>query len=96
MATAAGLAARRPEVAVVGAPLDINTTHRAGARFGPRALRSTAYDPGSYHLDLGLDLWEWLDVVDAGDAYCPHGLSAPGTATSRPRCSTCCGPTPSR
>ena len=78
VATAAGLAGRRPEVAIVGAPLDINTTHRAGARFGPRALRAAAYDPGSYHLDLGLDLWEWLDVVDAGDAFCPHGQSARG------------------
>ena len=59
-----------------GAPFDINTTYRAGARFGPRALRSQAYDPGTYHLDLGLDIFEWLDVVDAGDAYCPHGQSA--------------------
>ena len=24
----------------------------------------------------GLDIFEWLDVVDAGDAYCPHGQSA--------------------
>jgi agmatinase len=76
VATAAGLADRRPDVAVVGAPLDIATTNRAGARFGPRALRSSAYEPGSYHLDLGLDLFEWLDVVDAGDAYCPHGQPA--------------------
>ena len=76
VATAAQLAQRRPDVAVVGAPFDINTTYRAGARFGPRAVRSSAYDPGTYHLDLGLDIFEWLDVVDAGDAYCPHGQSA--------------------
>jgi len=76
VATAADLAQRRPDVAIVGAPFDINTTYRAGARFGPRALRSSAYDPGTYHLDLGLDIFEWLDVVDAGDAYCPHGQSA--------------------
>jgi len=77
VATAAGLAERRPDAAIIGAPFDINTTHRAGARFGPRALRSAAYDPGTYHLDLGLDIFEWLDVVDAGDAYCPHGLTPP-------------------
>ena len=76
VATAAGLAERRPDVAIVGAPFDINTTYRPGARFGPRALRSAAYNPGTYHLDLGLDIFEWLDVVDAGDAYCPHGQSA--------------------
>ncbi len=76
VATTAGLAQRRPDVAVVGAPMDINTTWRPGARFGPRAVRASAYDPGTYHLDLGLDIFEWLDVVDAGDAYCPHGQSA--------------------
>ena len=89
VATAAGLAERRPDVAIVGAPFDINTTYRPGARFGPRALRSAAYDPGTYHLDLGLDIFEWLDVVDAGDAYCPHGQSGRRTATSSPRSPTC-------
>ena len=70
---AAALAERRPDVAIVGAPFDLSTTFRPGARFGPRALRAAAYHPGSYHLDLGVQLWEWLDVVDAGDAWCPHG-----------------------
>src|SRR5687768_11683689 len=67
------LAARRPDVAIVGAPFDISTTYRPGARFGPRALRATAHHPGSYHLDLGIEIFDWLDVVDAGDAHCPHG-----------------------
>ncbi|WP_322751350.1 MULTISPECIES: agmatinase [unclassified Frankia] len=67
------LAARRPDVAVVGAPFDIATTNRPGARFGPRALRALAYEPGTYHLDLGVEIFDWLDVVDAGDAHCPHG-----------------------
>ncbi len=75
VATAAGLLGRHPDVAIVGAPMDINTTYRAGARFGPRAVRANSYDPGSYHLDLGLEIFDWLDVVDAGDAYCPHGQS---------------------
>ncbi|MPZ71875.1 MAG: agmatinase [Nitriliruptorales bacterium] len=67
------LAARRPDVAIVGAPFDISTTFRPGARFGPRALRAAAHHPGSYHLDLGIEIFDWLDVVDAGDAHCPHG-----------------------
>src|SRR3954453_45572 len=75
--TSAALAARRPDVAIVGAPFDINTTNRAGARFGPKYLRSSAYDPGTYHLDLGVELYDWLDVVDNGDAYCPHGQTGP-------------------
>ncbi len=69
----ADLAARGPDVAVIGAPFDIATTHRPGARFGPRALRALAYEPGTYHLDLGIEIFDWLDVVDAGDARCPSG-----------------------
>ena len=42
----------RPDVAIVGAPFDMATTNRPGARFGPRAIRATAYEPGTYHLDL--------------------------------------------
>ena len=63
----------RPDVAIVGAPFDISTTNRPGARFGPRAIRATAYEPGTYHMDLGLEIFDWLEVVDFGDAYCPHG-----------------------
>jgi agmatinase len=67
------LDAWRPDAAVVGAPFDVSTTNRPGARFGPRALRALAYDPGTYALDVGLELWDWLTVVDTGDAHCPHG-----------------------
>ena len=67
------LGEREPDVAVVGAPFDISTTYRPGARFGPRALRALAYNPGTYHLDLGVEIFDWIDLVDAGDAECPHG-----------------------
>lgn len=66
------LDAWRPDVAIVGAPFDIATTNRPGARFGPRAIRTQAYEAGTYHLDLGIEIFEWLEVVDFGDAYCPH------------------------
>jgi len=81
----AELDARRPDVAVVGAPWDGSTTHRPGARFAPRALRALAYHPGSFHLDLGIELFEALDVVDYGDAACPHGLVEPSHAAIRAR-----------
>ena len=42
------LDAWKPDVAIVGAPFDISTTNRPGARFGPRAIRATAYEPGTY------------------------------------------------
>jgi agmatinase len=79
------LDAWRPDVAVVGAPFDVSTTHRPGARFGPRALRAQAYDPGTYHLDLGLEVFEWLTVVDYGDAHCPHGQTERSHAAIRHR-----------
>ena len=65
----------QPDVAIVGAPFDVATTNRPGARFGPRAIRATAYEPGTYHLDFGLEIFDWLEVVDFGDAFCPHGLT---------------------
>ena len=42
------LAAERPDVAVLGVPFDCGTQYRAGARFGPRAIRaaSTLYSFG--------------------------------------------------
>lgn len=64
----------QPDVAVVGAPWDDSTTNRPGARFGPRALRALAYGPGTFHLDLGIEIFDDLEVVDYGDALCPHGL----------------------
>jgi agmatinase len=64
----------QPDVAVVGAPWDDSTTNRPGARFGPRALRALAYGPGTFHLDLGIELFDALEVVDYGDAICAHGM----------------------
>ncbi len=58
------------DVAVVGAPFDDGTSHRPGARFGPRAIR--AWDDegrfGRPHLRSGLDPFAVLDVVDHGDS----------------------------
>jgi agmatinase len=62
-----------PHAAVVGAPWDGGTSYRPGARFGPRALRA-AHTPGTYHLDLELELFDHIDVVDYGDAICTHGM----------------------
>ncbi len=66
---ASELARRRPDVAIVGAPFDDAVSHRPGARFGPRAIRAATYTTGQ-HLSLQLDVEPFavLDVVDAGDA----------------------------
>ncbi len=63
----------KPDVAVIGAPFDLGTTNRPGARFGPRSLRVDAYESGSYHIGLGLEIFDHLEVIDYGDAFCPHG-----------------------
>ncbi len=66
---AAALAERRPDVAIVGAPFDDAVSHRPGARFGPRAIRQASYHAGALNsLQLDIEPYEWLDVVDAGDA----------------------------
>ena len=44
----------QPDVAVLGAPFDLGTTNRPGARFGPRALRTSAYEPGTFPVPRGL------------------------------------------
>ncbi len=65
----AELRRRAVDVAIVGAPFDDAVTNRPGARFGPRAIREAPYSPGSIHsLQLDVDPFELLTVVDAGDA----------------------------
>ncbi|MBM3828650.1 MAG: agmatinase [Actinobacteria bacterium] len=75
----------KPQVAIVGAPFDIATTNRPGARFGPRAIRSQPYESGTYHMDLGIEIFDWLEVVDFGDAYCPHADTARSHANIKTR-----------
>jgi len=64
------------EAVIVGAPFDGGTSHRAGCRFGPLAIRTTDYLPhdGSRpHLALGVDALIDLGVVDLGDIEMPSG-----------------------
>jgi agmatinase len=61
---------------ILGAPYDGGTSHRPGARFGPRAIRLTDYLPHDGkrpHLALGLDPLTELGVVDVGDIEMPPG-----------------------
>jgi agmatinase len=58
------------DVAIVGAPFDETTTGRPGARFGPRAIRLADQGGGvdGHHLDLGVEPFDALTVIDYGDA----------------------------
>jgi agmatinase len=61
------------DVAVLGAPFDLAVTYRPGTRFGPRAVR-LAEDVGvggRPSIELGIDPYEALTVVDYGDAAAP-------------------------
>jgi agmatinase len=62
--------------AIIGAPFDGGTSHRAGCRFGPQAIRFTDYLPHDGKrpsLALGLDPLIELSVVDLGDVEMPSG-----------------------
>ena len=58
------------DVAIVGAPFDDGVSYRPGTRFGPRAIRQ-ADDVGPPacrpHMELGVDPFAVLRVVDYGD-----------------------------
>lgn len=58
------------DVAILGGPVDEAVSHRPGARFGPRAIRQgdVGGGPDRPHMDLGVDPFEVLTVVDYGDA----------------------------
>src|SRR3981081_2511911 len=58
------------DVVIIGAPYDAGTSYRAGARFGPKMIRTTDYLPHDSSRPLlarGGDPMRGLRVVDAGD-----------------------------
>jgi agmatinase len=68
------------DVAILGAPFDEGVSFRPGTRFGPRAIRQ-AEDVGGPsprpHMELGVDPFAELNVVDYGDIeVVPANLAA--------------------
>lgn len=64
------------DVVIIGAPFDGGATYRAGARFGPSALRQACYlehDGSRPSLALRTDGLRDLRVLDAGDVEMPPG-----------------------
>jgi agmatinase len=62
------------DVVIIGAPYDAGASYRAGARFGPRMIRTTDYlphDSSRPHLALRVDPLKDLRVLDAGDIEMP-------------------------
>ncbi|NLH83652.1 MAG: agmatinase [Phyllobacteriaceae bacterium] len=65
------------DVAVLGAPFDFGTQWRAGARFGPRAIReaSTLFSfghAGAYDHEDDVTYLDGVRIVDVGDADIVH------------------------
>jgi len=63
-----------PEVTVVGIPFDLGTTNRAGARFGPSAIRDASLMlVDGDHPEMAVDPSRDLKAVDAGDLDIVNG-----------------------
>ena len=70
----AGLAGA--DVAIIGAPFDEGVSYRPGTRFGPRAIRTAedvAFPVARPHMELGVDPYAELDIVDYGDVEVRSG-----------------------
>lgn len=53
--------------AFIGIPLDIGTSHRPGARFGPRQIRTESSLIRPYNMATGAAPFDTLQVADLGD-----------------------------
>jgi agmatinase len=55
------------DVGFIGVPFDTATSYRAGARFGPEAIRSGSALLRPWHTALGVDVFAGHSVADLGD-----------------------------
>lgn len=55
------------DVAFIGIPLDTGTSHRPGARFGPRQIRAESCLLRPYNMATGAAPFDALQVADLGD-----------------------------
>ena len=55
------------DVGFIGIPLDIGTSHRPGARFGPRQIRAESCLIRPYNMATGAAPFDSLQVADLGD-----------------------------
>ena len=59
--------ARDLDVAIVGVPLDIGTSNRNGARYGPRQIRSESVLVRPYGMATGAAPFDSFQIADVGD-----------------------------
>jgi guanidinobutyrase len=63
----AATSAQGLDAAFIGVPLDIGTSNRAGARFGPRQIRAESALLRPYNMATGAAPFDTLQVADLGD-----------------------------
>lgn len=63
----AATSAQGLDAAFIGVPLDIGTSNRAGARFGPRQIRADSALLRPYNMATGAAPFDALQVADLGD-----------------------------
>jgi guanidinobutyrase len=63
----AAASAQGLDAAFIGVPLDIGTSNRAGARFGPRQVRAESALLRPYNMATGAAPFDTLQVADLGD-----------------------------
>ena len=62
------------DAAIVGAPFDTGASFRAGARFGPEAIRSASHLLRPYNPAQDIAIFEHLSVIDYGDVAVVPGF----------------------
>jgi guanidinobutyrase len=55
------------DIAIVGVPLDIGTSNRSGARFGPRQIRAESVLVRPYGMATGAAPFDSFQIADVGD-----------------------------
>jgi guanidinopropionase len=57
------------DIGLIGVPTDLGVTNRAGARHGPREIRSASSLMRTYNLSLEMNPYEMCRIADLGDVH---------------------------
>lgn len=60
------------DIGIIGVPLDVGTSNRPGARFGPRAIRAESGFLRPFNMYTGVAPFERKCVNDLRSPWCDH------------------------
>jgi guanidinopropionase len=55
------------DIAMIGVPMDLGVTNRAGARHGPREIRNASALMRTINISTGIEPYDLCNIADAGD-----------------------------